>query len=134
MPGLLLQWGALTRLALAAASFACAPAFAGETPKWNCRPLAEAEAIVKAHDGSRFARLTETQWQFLRGVFAALPDTPESLPPGDRALISRFPDGTAAVSFADGEQSCVLIKLAEPYVAILMSVGEGEVVHAGTPL
>ena len=138
MPDPLLPRGALRRLGIVAliAAFFLAPQFAraGDGARWNCRPLAEVEARVAARGGSAFVRLSDAQWQFLRGMYAALPDTPESLPAGDRALISRLPDGTAVVSFADGDQSCVVVKITESVVALLMSVGEGEIVHAGAPL
>ena len=109
------------------------PAYADDN-LWSCHPLAETQASVTSRGGVTFVRLTDEQWNFLRGVYVTMPDTPESLPPGDRAMMSTLPDGGAVVSFVDGDQSCVVVRMTPELTQIVMSVGLGEVIHGGSGL
>jgi len=107
-----------------------APALADEV-QWTCRPLSEVEALAKEHGGGAFVRLTDAQWEFARGVYSAMQDTPEAIPPGDHAVMSTLPDGAALLAFVDDGQSCALVKVFKTAVDMFISVGEGEITHAG---
>jgi hypothetical protein len=138
MPDPRLPRGAVLRLALLVALVDVAfwPRLAlaeGPTP-WPCGPVGQARERAHALGGADFVSLTGDQWQFLRGMFIESPDTPESLPPGDRAMISMRPDGSASVVFVDGDLACAPIRLGKPGVDALMAVGRGDIVHAGTGL
>ena len=132
--------GAFLRLALVAALavLLVAPRLAladeSEGVAFPCGPLDRAAESAHALGGHDFIALTSDQWQFLRGMFVQAPDTPESLPPGDRAMISMRPDGSASVVFVDGDLACAPIRLGKPGVEALMSVGRGDIVHVGQGL
>lgn len=131
--------GACLRLGFAAAvlvAVAAGASCADETEgvRWPCGSLDQTRETAHALGGAPFIALTPEQWQFLRGVFVAAPDTPEALPPGDHALMSLRPDGSASVVFVDGNRACAPIKLPRSAVEILMSVGRGDLVRAGQGL
>jgi hypothetical protein len=125
------------RLAIVAAlAFALiAPAARAEDAiRWPCGSMEEAKQIARALGGADFVALTGDQWQFLRGIFVMAPDTPESLPPGDRAAMSLLPDGSGSVIFVDGDRACAPIRLGREAIETLMMVGRGDIVHAGQGL
>ncbi len=133
MPDPRLPRGAPLRLAivLGVAAFLLFPRLArADESQWTCQPFETAENAVRAFDGAPFVRLTDAQWQFLRGVFVATPDTPDALPPGDRAMMSALPDGSAAIAFVDGARSCAFIVVPKTFAAMVISVGKGDVNHA----
>ncbi len=138
MPGPRLTRGAFARLANIAliGAFLLGPrlARADAAVPFPCGPIAQVIATAHALGGADFIALTSDQWQFLRGMFVQAPDTPESLPPGDRAMISMRPDGSASVVFVDGDLACAPIRLGKPGVEALMSVGRGDIVHVGQGL
>ncbi len=137
MPDPLLPRGAFLRLALVAALavLLVAPRLARADDAlgvaFPCGPLDRAAEIAHALGGADFVALTAEQWNFLRGMFIESPDTPESLPPGDRAMMSLRPDGSASVVFVDGALACAPMKLGAKGVEALMSVGRGDVGRAG---
>ena len=75
-------------LAIGAALAVPRLALAQEGPIFACGPFDNAEQIAQALGGEDFVTLSADQWQFLRGLFIMAPDTPDSLPPGDRAAMS----------------------------------------------
>jgi hypothetical protein len=136
MPDPRLPRGAFARLGIIAliVLFFAAPRLAhAEDLAWDCQPLAKVEKSLQTSGGSAFARVTDAQWQFLRGLYVAAPNTPTALPPGDSAVMSTFADGMAEVSFVDDGKSCASAVLTKGLVAIVMSVGSGDVTHAKTP-
>ncbi len=102
--------------------------------RWPSGPISEAKSMARALGGADFVALTGDQWNFLRGMFIESPDTPESLPPGNGAVMSLRPDGSASIVFVDGDLACAPMKLGRRGVEALMSVGRGEIVHAETGL
>ncbi len=105
-------------------------AFADETPPFPCGPLDKAQQFAKATGGGDFVVLSNDQWQFVRGLFVMAPDTPPSLPPGDRAEMSLRPDGSASIIFVDDNRACAPIRLGPEAVKVIMQVGRGDLVHA----
>jgi hypothetical protein len=132
-----LPCGAYLRLGAAAIAFTAMlsrAVLADESVRWPCGSMGEAKQIARALGGADFVTLTSDQWQFLRGIFVMAPDTPESLPPGDRAAMSLLPDGSGSVIFVDGDRACAPIKLGREAIEALMMVGRGDIVHAGQGL
>lgn len=110
------------------------PAHADEQQNiFPCGPITHAADVAKALGGGPFVTLTGDQWQFLRGIFVMAPDTPSSLPPGDRAEMSLHPDGSASIVYVDGDVACAPMKLGKDGVDLLMQVGRGDIVHSGGP-
>jgi hypothetical protein len=129
--------GAYLRLGAAAIVFTATlsrAVLAEESMRWPCGSMDEAKAMARALGGAEFVTLTDEQWQFLRGIFVMASDTPESLPPGDRAAMSLLPDGSGSVIFVDGDRACAPIKLSREAIEVLMMVGRGDIVHAGQGL
>jgi hypothetical protein len=104
---------------------------AQEARIFPCGPIDRAGDMAKAMGGEALVTLSDEQFQFVRGLFVMAPDTPSSLPPGDRAAMSMRADGSASIVFLDGDQACAPMKLGKEGVDILMQVGRGEVVHSG---
>jgi hypothetical protein len=128
--------GVFARLGIVAliALFFLAPRLASaDDIAWHCEPIATIEKDIQTAGGSAFTRVTDPQWQFVRGLYVAAPNTPSALPPGDYAMMSTFADGTAAVSFIDDGKSCAIAMLTKEIVAVVMGVGQGDVTHAKTP-
>jgi hypothetical protein len=77
--------------------------------------------------------LTRDQWQFLRGIYTVLPDTPPGLPIGDRAVLAKL-DGAESgkILFEDGEDKvCGVIDAPKVLIDMLMDVGSDAPHHAG---
>jgi hypothetical protein len=107
------------------------PALAAERFPWPCTSMEAAKALVHEASGTEFIALTSEQFAFVRGIFVGAPDTPELLPPGDRAMMSILPNGSASVIFVDGILACMPIQFRKERVDLLMAIGKGEVTHAG---
>jgi hypothetical protein len=101
---------------------------------FRCGPASGANEMARATGGEPFITLSGEQFQFVRGLFVMAPDTPSSLPPGDRAAMSMRADGSASIVFVDGDQACAPMKLGKEGVDLLMQVGRGEIVHVGSGL
>lgn len=101
--------------------------------QFPCGPLTHAADVAKALGGAPFVTLTGDQWQFLRGVFVMAPDTPNALPPGNSAVMSLRPDGSASIVYVDGDTACAPMKLGKDGVDLLMQVGRGDITHSGGP-
>ena len=85
--------------------------------------------VQKGHD---WIKLTNDQWQFMRGVFVTMPNTPFRLPPGDKAYVSKkTKEGLQALAFIDGAQSCDILFIKQELYDILMQIGRSEILHAG---
>ncbi|MDR3464220.1 MAG: hypothetical protein P4L76_18100 [Beijerinckiaceae bacterium] len=141
MPDSRLPRGALARLGLLAlvVLFFVAPRLvrAQEGSGSSCQPLAKLEAEAKSAGGSPFAHATDAQWQFARGLYVATPPVSSEFPPGDSAMISTFPDGSAQVLFIDDGEACNQMMLAKRFAALVMGAGAGDITHAkaaGQPL
>jgi hypothetical protein len=121
-------------VAVALAATAARAGETGELSQFPCGPLEQSKQFARAMGGGEFIALTNDQWRFVEGLFVMAPDTPASLPPGDRAAMSMRPDGSASIVFIDGELACAPIKLPPEAVKVIMQVGSGDLVHAGSGL
>ena len=84
------------------------------------------EGVLKM--GGSWVDLTQSQVDFMRGVFAASPQTPDRLPYGaSGALVTK--SFYAEVVFIDGDLACDPMPLTDGGLKKLLSVGAGEVNH-----
>jgi hypothetical protein len=105
-------------------------AYADE-PVWDCKSMDEVQKAVKVEKGTDFTSLSKEQWQFMRGIFVVLPDTPAALPPGDGAQIAILPDTSAVIAFTDSGRACAVIKITAAAVKFLAMIEDGQITHAG---
>jgi hypothetical protein len=124
----------LTFLSPAAPAFAD-NANAGVFAEWlsgdqpECIPLGE---VNKAADGS--VALNGDQFQFVRALFVAIPPMSNELPPGDHAVLFLDRANRAVmVGIMDGESVCARFAAPDFLVNLIIEVGKGEAVRAGTP-
>lgn len=95
----------------------------------QCVAIPTAEKHIIDSGGGPFIALTPEQLSFMRGISVVLPNTPEGIPPGEKAVMSKYPDGSAAVVFLDDDLACVPIRLKPAGVKALMQEGENYVLH-----
>lgn len=90
------------------------------------------KSIVEAQ-GKTWTVLTMEQWEFLRGVSAAVPGMPEGLPPGDGAALVMAPGvDYGYVVFTDGVSACLpIMPMPKELIDMTIAVGKGDVTHAG---
>jgi hypothetical protein len=113
------------------------PVFAGDDPgvfdKWldpgapECVPVSAFKAVSTVTD------LTPAQFQFVRALYVAIPPVSRELPPGDHAVVARSGGAVMVALVADG-QSCARFLAPDFIQTMLVQVGEGVTVEAGTPL
>src|ERR1700751_1742956 len=72
----------------------------------RCIDVSVPKRVVEEQRG-KWAELTSSQWQFLRGIYAMNPTTPAGLPYGDKAALATVDghDG-GMVFFLDGDRAC----------------------------
>jgi hypothetical protein len=115
-----------------------APVFAGDSDagvfdKWldpgapECVPVSAFKAVSTVTD------LTPEQFQFVRALYIAIPPVSRELPPGDHAVMARSGGAVMVALVADG-QSCARFLAPDFIQTMLVQVGEGVTVEAGTPL
>ena len=100
----------------------------------KCRDLAEVKAGAEGI-GASWIRLTNDQWQFVRGISALDPETPPGLPIGDGAVLSQ-PKGqeSGLIVFTDKDQACQPMRVPGALVKMIMDVGAGEIREQGDPM
>ena len=100
----------------------------------KCAAVDVPKHIISAQ-GGRWVELAPEQWQFLRGIYAANPSTPSSLPVGDRAALAQV-DGAdfGLVFFLDGDRACTPMLVSRDVVDMVRDVGTGEIKHIGAGL
>jgi hypothetical protein len=90
--------------------------------------------IISDH-GGHWVELAPAQWQFLRGMYAADPTMPTSLPVGSRAALAQVAGvDFGLVSFIDGDRACTPMIVSHEVVEMLHNVGAGQITHAGEGL
>jgi len=106
-------------------------ALAGGT---KCAAIDVPKHIISDH-GGRWVELAPAQWQFLRGIYAADPTTPASLPVGDRAALAEVTGADfGLVFFLDGDRACTPMLVSHDVIEMLRDVGAGEIKHIGANL
>jgi hypothetical protein len=93
----------------------------------ECVPVSAFKAV------STVTALTPDQFQFVRALYVALPPVSRTLPPGDHAVMASA-GGAVMLALVSDEQACARFLAPDFIQAMLVQVGEGQVVHAGTPV
>ena len=83
-----------------------------------------------AKSGGTFQGMRGAQFEFLRGVSAMSPITPQGLPYGDRAVLVTLNVANTVV-FADDDWVCDPMPAPEGLVKLLKDVGDGVMKHQG---
>lgn len=105
-----------------------------EGRKLECAPFERAQANAARIGLGEYRVLTPEQFQFTRAIAVMMLDTPDGLPPGDRAAMALSADKqSASVVFLDGDTACTAIKLLSEGIKMVEQVGRGEIVHQGDP-
>jgi hypothetical protein len=114
-----------------------APVFAdsdaGVFDKWldpdapECVPVSAFKAVSTVTD------LTPEQLQFVRALYIASPPVSRKLPPGDHAVMASSGGAVMVALVADG-QSCARFLAPDFIQTMLVQVGKGVTIEAGTPL
>ena len=105
---------------------------AGVFDKWlnqdapQCVPVSAFKAISTVTD------LTPDQFQFVRALYVALPPVSRTLPPGDHAVMASAA-GVVMLALVADDQACARFLAPDFIQAMLIQVGEGQVIHLGTP-
>lgn len=87
----------------------------------RCVPLATEQAQFAKYGGSPFKLITRDQLLFARGLFSMSPPT-SLYPPGDEAMISVMPNGSAAVIFLNGDKVCGRMAVDPPMTEQLLNI------------
>lgn len=105
------------------------PAFADD-PK-PCGSVAELRHTATTAGGS-IIELNHDQWEFLRGVYVANPNTPPGLPPGKDAILVLSPSGNDAyIFYIDGPKACFPLHMhGLPLLKALDDIKSGKTTHA----
>src|ERR1700733_12651694 len=124
-----------TRVAIVAAVVALPHAcLAADESASACVNVSAPKSAIMARHG-RWVELTSAQWQFLRGIYVVNPNTPPSLPYGDRAVLAQVegkPGGL--VFFIDGEMACTPMEIPQTLLTLMQDVETSAVNHIGTGL
>ena len=109
------------------------PALADNAP---AKPKAVCDTIEKAKklfpDKTTFTFITPGQLNFVRGIYVRDPDTPNMIPPGNKAMMAVTPGGKGGVIlFIDGKNACSPYPLAPEGVDFMMQISTGAVDEHG---
>ena len=122
-------------LALAAA-LAALPQMvdAADAPVARCVDAAVPKKMIEARNG-KWIRVTQEQWQFLRGIYAMNPLTPPGLPFGDAAVLATV-EGNAGglVFFIDGDKACTPMAVPDKLLEMMDDVATAKISHEGAGL
>jgi len=106
-------------------------AFAGMDASVPCIDASVPKKAITALDG-RWTELTPEEWQFLRGVYAMNPGTPEGLPYGDKAALAQL-DGLEGglIYFIDGDKACTPMRVPNEVLMMMRDITTKVVTHEG---
>ena len=119
-------------LALAAALAALPQmVLAADTSAAHCVDASVPKKMIEARNG-KWIRVTQEQWQFLRGIYAMNPLTPPGLPYGDRAALARV-DGNSGglIFFIDGDKACTPMPVPDTLLSMMDDVATAKINHEG---
>ena len=88
--------------------------------------------VSNLKDVAKVVELTPAQFDFVRGLYVAIPPISHKLPAGDRAILA-MAGGETAVFLVDGDVTCARMLISNFIRDELMGVGRGDVTHAGDP-
>ena len=106
---------------------------AGVFEKWLDQSAPECVPVSAFKSVSTVTDLTPEQFQFVRALYVALPPVSRTLPPGDHAVMATAGGQVMLALVADG-QACARFLAPDFIQAMLIQVGEGQIVHIGTPV
>ncbi len=106
---------------------------AGVFDKWLNQDAPQCVPVSAFKTVSTVTDLTPDQFQFVRALYVALPPVSRTLPPGDHAVMATA-DGVVMLALVADEQACARFLAPDFIQAMLIQVGEGQVVHIGTPV
>lgn len=86
-------------------------------------------SLADLKNAKEFRPLSHDEWNAVRVIFHLAPDTPDSFPPGDRALLQMHGDGSASVVFVDGGEVCAPIRLQPAALEMLKQIRDGFIAH-----
>src|SRR5262249_5009151 len=95
----------------------------------RCVDASVPKQAAEAHHG-KWIELTSDQWQFLRGIYAMNPLTPQGLPYGDKAALIKI-DGYSGglVFFIDGDKACTPMAVPDQLLSLIDDLAAGQVYH-----
>ena len=100
-----------------------------ESPQ--CIPVADISKVGKV------IKLNNNQFQFLRGLYTALPPASKSLPPGERAILAGAEDRSVMAALvtgdAKGDEACARFLVPDFVLDMINKVGKGEDTKLGDP-
>ena len=114
----------MTRIAIICVALAMSSAAHAD----ECIDIAVAKQSVSEVNG-KWIDMTQSQVDFMKGVFATAPTTPDRLPYSDKAAILTRRN-VSTVVFIDGDLACDPVELSPPGFKKLMDIGAGEISHA----
>jgi hypothetical protein len=100
----------------------------------RCVDASVPKKMVEARNG-KWIRVTQEQWQFLRGIYAMNPLTPPGLPFGDAAVLATV-EGNAGglVFFIDGDKACTPMAVPDKLLEMMDDVATAKISHEGAGL
>lgn len=116
---------ALAGLGLAIILLVFTPVHGKDITTYQCVP---ASAMIQ--NTGDYTEATHDQLMFLRAGYVTQQNTPNDLPPGDKALMRRDGDNTKIV-FIDGDLACASMMVYKSGTEALDQIKRGEINHAG---
>lgn len=93
----------------------------------KCIEVAPLKAVAKV------VELSPSQFEFVRGLYVAIPPVSHKLPVGDHAILAVAGDSQMVALVDSDGQSCSRMQIANFILDEIMAVGRGDVVHVGDP-
>jgi hypothetical protein len=99
----------------------------------RCIDVSEVKNAILGANGS-WTEVTPEQWQFVRGIYAMNPQTPPSLPYGDRAVLARINRDAGGVVFFNGDRACTPMRAPPELLAMMEDVATATIGHQASGL
>jgi len=117
-----------------AAALTALPALAHAAEKGACVDVSVPKQAVAAEKG-QWIELTQSQWQFVRGIYAMNPLTPPGLPYGDRAALAKVEGNEdGLIFFIDGDRACTPMAAPQALLGLMEDVAKAKIKHVGQGL
>ena len=100
----------------------------------RCVDTSVPKHAAEARQG-KWIELTSDQWQFLRGIYAMNPLTPQGLPYGDKAALVEINGRSGGlVFFIDGDKACTPMAVPDSLLSMMDDVATAKISHEGSAL